>query len=90
MSARELVILGVFIACLGGDALDGRARSSTVKSLVACGIVIGAHQAMARAGDWRLVADGLLYLALMLGLRILRVGDVKAVLRMIRDRKKAA
>jgi O-antigen/teichoic acid export membrane protein len=90
MSARELVILGVFIACLGGGALDARARSSTIKSLLICGVVVAAHLAMAKLGPARLVVDALVYLVLMVALGILRPSDVRLVLQLVRDRKKAA
>lgn len=90
MSARELVLLFVFVACLGRRALDRRAELSTLKSLLICGVVIAAHRAMQSLGPLRLVLDAGLYGVLMLALGVVRVGDAIAVLRMVRDRKKAA
>jgi O-antigen/teichoic acid export membrane protein len=90
MSARELVILFVFLACLGRRALDRRAEMNTLKSLLICGVVVLAHRAMGAFGPVRLVADAALYGVLMLAIRVIRIGDVIAVLKMVKDRKKAA
>lgn len=90
MSARELVIVVVFLLFLGRRALDRRAVTSTLKSFAICAVVVLAHVELARLGAWRLAVDAALYGALALGLRVVRVSDVFAVLRMIKDRKKAA
>jgi O-antigen/teichoic acid export membrane protein len=88
MSARELVIVMVFMYFLGRRAVDRRAAMNTVKSLVACGIVVGVHAALASLGPLRLAVDAALYGVLAFALRIVRPSDVLAVLRMIKDRKK--
>jgi O-antigen/teichoic acid export membrane protein len=89
MSAREAVISGVFLYFLGKRAVDGRAMSSTFKSLVVCGIVIVADFLLSGAlGPARLAVDVALYTVLAFALRIVRPGDVIAVLKMIKDRKK--
>lgn len=90
MSAREFVIVSVFLYFLGRRAVDRRAASNTLKSLLVCALVIAAHLAMRPLGPLRLAADAALYGALAFAFRILRPGDVLAVLRMIKDRKKNA
>lgn len=88
MSARELVIVSVFLYFLGKRAIDRRAAMNTFKSLVVCGVVILAHGQMTALGPKRLAVDAALYAVLAFALRIVRPGDVLAVLRMIKDRKK--
>jgi O-antigen/teichoic acid export membrane protein len=88
LTARELVIVIVFLAVLGKNALDRRNVLATVKSLAICGVVVLAHRAMAPLGPVRLLADAALYGVLAFAVGVLRVGDILAVLRMIRDRKK--
>lgn len=88
MSARELVVILVFLAFLGKRAIDRRVASNTLKSLLVSAIVIGAHVAMTRLGYVRVAVDAALYAVLALGLGILRPRDVIAVLKMIKDRKK--
>ncbi len=90
LSLRELVIMFVFLACLGKRALDRRAVSSTIKSLVICAVVAFAHDRLAGIGHVRLVVDGLLYLVLAVASGVLRPSDAKDVLKMVKDRKKAA
>lgn len=90
LSLRELVIMFVFLACLGKRALDRRAVSSTIKSLVICAVVAFAHDRLAGIGHVRLVVDGLLYLVLAVASGVLRPRDAKDVLKMVKDRKKAA
>lgn len=88
MSAREFVIVSVFLYFLGRRAIDRRAAENTIKSLVVCAIVVAADAAMRSLGPARLAVDALLYAVLAFAFRIVRAGDVLAVLKMIKDRKK--
>lgn len=91
MSARELVILLVFLVCLRGSALDARSRMQIFKSLAICGVVIAAHLTVLKPlGELRVVVDALIYGVAMLALGVVRPSDAKAVLKMVRDRKKPA
>lgn len=90
LSLRELVIAIVFFVCIGRRGVDRRSVLAIVKSLAICGVVVAMHTALARIGHVRIVVDALVYGVLMLVLGVLRIGDVKAVLRLIRDRKKLA
>ena len=90
VSARELVILLVFLYFLGKNAIDRRSATNVAKSLAASAIVVAADYAMGALNPFlRLVLDGVLYGVLMLVLRIVRPSDVKSVLQSVRDRKKA-
>ena len=89
LTARELVIVLVFLALLGKSALDRRNVLATVKSIAVCAAVIAAHRVMSGLGPVRLALDALLYAVLAVAVGILRPRDVLAVLKMIRDRKKA-
>lgn len=94
LTMRELVIAVVFLAFLRDKAMDRRGLASLLKSLVFCVIVSFVDRAIgARViAPLRLLADAAVYgaLALTPGLGVLGIADVKAVLKMIKDRKKAA
>lgn len=90
LSTRELVIVLTFLACLRSGALDRRGASSTLKSLAICAVVGLVHWKLAAIGPWRLVVDGLLYAVLAVATGVLRPSDAKAVLKMVKDRKKPA
>jgi hypothetical protein len=75
---------------LRDKALDRRGFMALVKSLAICAVVITAHHYMASIGPFRLAVDALLYGVLMLALGVLAPRDLKAVLKMVKDRKKAA
>jgi hypothetical protein len=90
MTAREFAIMCVFLYFLGKRAIDGRAASSTVKSLAVCAIVVAVDRLFLQGlGPARLAVDVAIYTVLAFALRIVRPGDVIAVLKMIKDRKKA-
>ncbi len=91
LSTRELVIFLVFLAFLGHRALDRRNVLATLKSLAIC-VVVGVvhHYVLARIGNARLVVDAAVYALLALALGVVRPSDIKEVLKMIKDRKKAA
>jgi O-antigen/teichoic acid export membrane protein len=89
LTARELVIVVVFLGFLGRSALDRRNVLATVKSLVACAAVIGIHRLAAPLGPVRLVLDALSYGVLAIVLGVLRPRDVIAVLNLLKQVKKA-
>lgn len=90
LSLRELVIVLVFLAFLRSKALDRRGAGALIKSLAICAAVAVANRFMLTLHPLlRLSADAALYLALMLALRVLAPSDLKAVLKMVKDRKKA-
>lgn len=89
LSLRELVIILVFLAFLGKRAIDQRNALATIKSLAAAGIVVALHMYLVKMGPIRLAVDALAYGVLALAMRIIRPSDVLAVLKMVRDRKKA-
>jgi O-antigen/teichoic acid export membrane protein len=88
LSARELVNVLIFLAVIGKRTLDRRAVSAIARSLAICGVVLVLHRTLAGLGPARLVADGLVYAVLALATGVIRIRDIKNVLRMIRDRKK--
>lgn len=88
LSARELVIAIVFFVFLGKRAIDRRSAIVILKSLALAGVVLVVHTALASVGPVRLLADMVVYGALMLLIGVVHPRDIKAVLRMIKDRKK--
>jgi len=90
LSLRELVIVLVFFTVLREKAMDRRGLLALVKSLGIC-LVVGVADHFLKTATIdlvRLAADALLYLVLMLVLGVLAPKDLKAVLRMVKDRKK--
>ncbi|MCL2777906.1 MAG: oligosaccharide flippase family protein [Polyangiaceae bacterium] len=90
LSLRELVVILVFLGFLRSRALDRRGAMSTLKSLGICVIVsiidaqirhVGMHPAL------RLSVDVLLYGALAIAMGIVRLRDVKAVMKLVKNRK---
>ena len=92
LSARELIIVLVFLAVLRDKALDRRGFLTLVKSLGICVVVSVADHFLKKVtiDPLRLAADAGLYGILMLVLGVLAPSDLKAVLKMVKDRKKAA
>ncbi|HEY8079391.1 MAG TPA: oligosaccharide flippase family protein, partial [Labilithrix sp.] len=91
LSLRELVIFFVFLGFLGKNALDRRNVLSTLKSLAIC-VAVGAVHRFLAEWPWalRLAIDAALYAALAFAIGVVRPSDIKAVLKMIKDRKKTA
>jgi O-antigen/teichoic acid export membrane protein len=92
LSLRELIIVLVFFSVLRGKALDRRGVFTLVKSLGICVVVGVADHFLKKVtiDPLRLAADALIYLVLMVGLGVLAPRDLKAVLKMVKDRKKPA
>lgn len=88
LSLRELVIAIVFFSFLGKRAVDARSVRSIVKSLGICGATIATHVTLASLGSLRLLIDCLVYGALALVTGVIKMGDVRTLLVLIRDRKK--
>lgn len=88
MTARELVIVMVFLFFLGKRALDRRAILNILKSLLLCAAVIALHARLAQIGPVRLFVDAVAYGVGMLALGVVRPRDVKAVLKLVKDRKR--
>ncbi|MDB4940910.1 MAG: Membrane protein involved in the export of O-antigen, teichoic acid lipoteichoic acid [Labilithrix sp.] len=92
LSVRELVIVLTFLAVLRDKAMDRRGLFTLLKSLLICVAVAVADRYLTdlTIPPVRLFADALLYLVLMVVLGVLAPRDIKAVLRMVKDRKKNA
>lgn len=90
LSLRELIIVGVFLAVLRSKAMDRHCVVALLKSLAICVVVTITHGYLASIGPIRLAVDAALYGVLALGLKVVAPSDVKAVLKMVKDRKKAA
>jgi O-antigen/teichoic acid export membrane protein len=88
MSAREAVICAVFLYFVGRRAIDRRAVSKTVKSLVICAVVVAVDRLfLASLGPVRLAVDVVIYTVLAFVLGVVRPSDVLSVLKMIKNRK---
>jgi O-antigen/teichoic acid export membrane protein len=89
LSAREFLVAAVFIVLLGRKAFDRRSLKAIGFSLGIGALVLAMHTSLAPLGELRLVADVLAYLVLAVVLRILRVDDLRNLVRLIRDRRLA-
>jgi O-antigen/teichoic acid export membrane protein len=84
----EAYVTMLFLFFLGRRAFDRRSVATLVKSLLAYGVTFAVHRALASFGPWRLIADGLVYTAIILVTRAVRVGDVRWVIDMVRNRRR--
>jgi O-antigen/teichoic acid export membrane protein len=92
LTLREFVIVLVFLGFLGSKALDRRGLAALLKSLAIC-VAVGFADHYLPAmivPPLRLAADAVLYGVLALVLGVIAPSDIKAVLRMVKDRKKNA
>lgn len=90
LTLREFIIVSVFLAVLRDKALDRRGLFTLIKSLVIC-VVVGFADHYLKSltiPPLRLAADALLYGVLMVATGVLHPRDLKAVLKMVKDRKK--
>ncbi|MDB5220823.1 MAG: Membrane protein involved in the export of O-antigen, teichoic acid lipoteichoic acid [Myxococcaceae bacterium] len=92
LSTRELIIVLVFLAFLREKAMDRRAVASVVKSLLICVAVVVADHFMKPhlIPPLRLALDAALYGLLAVAVGVIAPKDLKAVLKMVKDRKKNA
>ncbi len=81
--------VSVFVALLGRNAFDRRSLQAIGLSLGIGALVLAMHTVLAPLGELRLVADVLAYLVLSVVLRVLRVDDLRNLVRLIRDRRLA-
>jgi O-antigen/teichoic acid export membrane protein len=95
LSLREAIIIVTFLLFIGKRALDARNIGAVLKSALICVVVTATHLALGRVlHTWpqlvlRVMADCALYGALLLGLRVVRIGDAKSVLKLIKNRRNA-
>jgi hypothetical protein len=66
---------------VGRSAFDRRNVSTIAKSLLAFGVVILLDRALQRIGPFRLVADAVVYLAIVIATGALRVRETLGVVR---------
>jgi O-antigen/teichoic acid export membrane protein len=91
LSARELVTVVIFLFFLGRRALDRRNVGATTKSFAIAGVVVLADHFLGMLSPaLRIAADAGLYGVLAVALGVLRPADAKTVLKLVKDRKKAA
>jgi O-antigen/teichoic acid export membrane protein len=81
MLGTEIFVVSCMMGAVGRGAFDKRSLGTIGKSLVAYAAVALAHRAMAPIGALRLVADGLLYLAIVLATGALRLKEMYTVAR---------
>lgn len=86
----ELFAAAMFLGALGRRALDARLLGAVFKSALSFGAAYGVHRLLERFGPWRLIADGLVYTAVILGTKGVALGDIRWVLSMVRNRKSNA
>lgn len=92
LSFREFVIVVVFLCFLRSKALDRRGLFALVKSLAICVVVALVDHYLTETiiPPLRLAADAALYGVLALAVGVIAPTDIRAVLKMVKDRKKNA
>jgi O-antigen/teichoic acid export membrane protein len=86
----ELYVSVVFLITLGRRALDKRLVAALAKSLLAYAASWTVDHFAKPLGDARLVLVGLTYAVVVLGTGGVRLGDVKSVVQMVRNRRNLA
>jgi O-antigen/teichoic acid export membrane protein len=81
MLATEIVVVTLMMGLVGRSAFDRRNVSTIAKSLLAFGVVILLDRALQRIGPFRLVADAVVYLAIVIATGALRVRETLGVVR---------
>ncbi len=79
--ATEAVVAGIYLWLLRRDAFDSRNLSALGKSLFACVVVVGLDRALANVGSWRVIADALAYLLIVIVTRALRIRELWDLVR---------
>ncbi len=96
LSTREAIIIVTFLFLIGKRALDARNIGAVLKSALICVAVTASHIALGRVlHSWpqlvlRVALDCALYGTLLLVLRVVRIGDAKVVLKLIKNRRNVA
>lgn len=83
----EALVAITMMSTLGRRALDGRLVSATLKSVVVTIVVILADRVLPLPSLPRVIVDMVLYVALILLVRAVRIGDVMAVVHAVRARR---
>ena len=83
----ELFAALMFLGALGRRAMDNRLIGAMLKSALAFAASYGAHRALLDLGPWRLIVCALVYAAVMLGTRGVRIGDLRWVVATVRNRR---
>lgn len=81
MMGTEVFVTTCMLAFLGRRAFDRRSSVTIAKSLAACVVAWGVHRALASIGPLRLVADGAVYLLLVLATGALRLRDMTSLVK---------
>jgi O-antigen/teichoic acid export membrane protein len=82
MLGTEIFVTACMVILVGRGGFDRRSSMTIVKSLAACGIVIALDRLVLAPIGWpRLLVDGAVYLALVLGTGALRLREIVSVMR---------
>ncbi len=79
--STEAVVAVTYIWYLRREILDARNVTSALKSLAACAVVVAFHVLSPDLRAWRLPIDVVLYSALVVGTRAVRVSELVALVR---------
>ena len=82
MLVTEAGVTSVMLVPLGRRAFDQRSVATLAKTALACVAVLAAHHFMAKLGPARIVADGLIYAGLVVGMKAVRIQEAMDVVRL--------
>lgn len=86
MVTTELIITGVMLSTIGPtNAFDKRSLDLLLRTAAVCAVVIWAHRLMRDLGAIRLLVDAVLYVALALLVRALRLKEILGYVRAARS-----
>ena len=82
----EAVVTSLLLYQLGRKAIDRYILVTIGKSFLICGLVTALHIVLRPLGPLRLAADMVVYLALMFAIGVVKVSEVKGLLRTARNK----
>jgi O-antigen/teichoic acid export membrane protein len=85
--STEVCVLIAMVSRFDKSPLDGRSLRALVKSVAIAIVVLTVDRQLRRIGSARLAVDALLYVAMALALRIVRIAELRRVVRMLRSRQ---
>jgi O-antigen/teichoic acid export membrane protein len=85
--ATEVCVFLAMVSRFKQSPLDGRIIRAFVKSVIVGAAVFLADRQLRRLGSVRVCIDAVLYLAMALGLRVVRIADLRSVVRLVRSRR---
>ena len=88
LAGSEVVTVCLLFYSVGRRSLDAPTVRAVVQSLALCAGVVALHRALFALGPWRIVIDMIAYLLGALVTGTVRISEARALIALLRDRKR--